>query len=89
MIVLDNVVDGLIKVIELIFEDVKVLLIDVGYINVYGIFILLNDKIEILGIKCVFKEYVYDLNVFFIKGVIGYMLGVIGVVESIFCIKVL
>lgn len=85
----DNEADGLTKAIELTLQDAGVKPEAVGYINAHGTSTLLNDKIETLGIKRVFKEHAYKLNISSTKGATGHILGATGAVESIFCIKAL
>lgn len=62
---------------------------DVDYINIYGIFILLGDIVELKVIQYVFGEVVYDLNISLIKLMIGYLFGVVGVIEVIVCVLVI
>lgn len=80
---------GVVNVMKMVLEDVGLVIMDVDYINVYGIFILLGDVVEVKVIQKVFGEYVFKLNISFIKLMIGYLLGVVGVIEVIVCILVI
>lgn len=70
-------------------NDVKLDVSEIGYVNVYGMFMFVGDIVEVVVVKCVFNDYVYKLFVSFIKLMIGYLLGVVGLVEVIFIILVL
>lgn len=55
----------------------------------YGISIDVNEKYEMMVIKEIFGEYVYKVVISLMKLMIGYLLGVVGVVEVIFFIKLI
>lgn len=85
----DDEANGIAKAIEIAIHDANIDPTDIGYINAHGTSTLLNDKIETLGIKKVFKDHAYKLNVSSTKGATGHMLGATGALESIVCIKAL
>lgn len=89
MIVLSENGEGVVCCMVMVMKDVGVSLEQVGYFNVYGIFMLLGDLGEIMVMKIVFGDYVYKMMVSFIKLMIGYLLGVVGGVEVIFLVMVL
>lgn len=88
MIVLVEGGEGVVRCMKLVIDDVGVDIFDIGYINVYGILIKVNDKGEIVVVKFVFGKYVYEFLISLIKLMIGYLLGVLGVVEVIIIVFV-
>ena len=56
---------------------------EVDYINAHGTGTPLNDKVETLSIKNVFKERAYSIPISSIKSMVGHCLGSAGVIEAI------
>jgi 3-oxoacyl-[acyl-carrier-protein] synthase II len=85
----DETAEGISKCMELALKDANLQPQDIDYINAHGTSTPLNDRIETLGIKKVFGQHAYALNVSSTKGMTGHMLGATGAVESIACILAL
>lgn len=80
---------GAMNSMRIALEDGQVPLESVGYINAHGTSTPLNDKVETLAIKRLFKEHAYTLNVSSTKSMTGHLLGASGAVEAIFSILAL
>ncbi|OPZ59716.1 MAG: 3-oxoacyl-(acyl-carrier-protein) synthase 2 [Candidatus Aminicenantes bacterium ADurb.Bin508] len=57
---------------------------EVDYINAHGTSTPLNDKIETLAIKKLFKEHAYKVSISSTKSMTGHLLGAAGSLESAF-----
>ncbi|MCX7761193.1 MAG: beta-ketoacyl-ACP synthase II [Hydrogenothermaceae bacterium] len=79
--------DGAKRVITMALKDGKINPEDVDYINAHGTSTPLNDKIETLAIKEVFKEHAYKLKISSNKSMIGHLLGAAGAVEAVATVK--
>jgi len=78
--------DGFIRCMGMAMKDAAVLPGEINYINAHGTSTGLNDQIETIAIKEVFKEYAYKIPVSSTKSMIGHLLGAAGAVEAIFTI---
>lgn len=75
--------DGGKRVINMALNDVKINPEEVDYVNAHGTSTPLNDKVETLALKEVFKEHAYKLKVSSNKSMIGHLLGAAGAVEAV------
>jgi 3-oxoacyl-[acyl-carrier-protein] synthase II len=75
--------DGAKRVIMMTLNDARINPDEVDYINAHGTSTPLNDKIETLAIKEVFKDHAYKLKVSSNKSMIGHLLGAAGAVEAV------
>jgi beta-ketoacyl-acyl-carrier-protein synthase II len=75
--------DGDKRVIMMALNDARINPDEVDYINAHGTSTPLNDKIETLAIKEVFKDHAYKLKVSSNKSMIGHLLGAAGAVEAV------
>jgi len=79
--------DGAIRVMEMALNDARVNPDEVDYINAHGTSTPLNDKVETLAVKHVFKDHAYKLKLSSIKSMIGHLLGAAGAVEAVATVK--
>jgi len=58
---------------------------DIGYINAHGTSTLLNDKIETLAIKKVFKDHADSVRISSTKSMTGHLIGGASSLEAVIC----
>ncbi len=75
--------DGAKRVIQMALKDGNINPEEVDYINAHGTSTPLNDKIETIAIKEVFKDHAYKLKISSNKSMIGHLLGAAGAVEAV------
>jgi len=75
--------DGAIRVMKMALNDARINPEEVDYINAHGTSTPLNDRVETLAIKEVFKEHAYKLKISSVKSMIGHLLGAAGAVEAV------
>jgi 3-oxoacyl-[acyl-carrier-protein] synthase II len=74
---------GSAKAMEFALNKAGISINDIDYINAHGTSTPLNDKIETIAIKTLFKEHAYKLAVNSTKSMTGHLLGAAGGVEAI------
>jgi 3-oxoacyl-[acyl-carrier-protein] synthase II len=78
--------DGFIRCIKMALNDGGLSPEDIDYINAHGTSTDLNDHIETIAIKEVFKERAYKIPVSSTKSMTGHLLGAAGAVEAVFSV---
>jgi 3-oxoacyl-[acyl-carrier-protein] synthase II len=78
--------DGFIRCIRMALKDAQISPDDVDYINAHGTSTKLNDYIETIAMKEVFKEKAYKVPISSTKSMTGHLLGAAGAIEAIFSV---
>lgn len=76
---------GAARCMEQAIKDANIQKEDIEYINAHGTSTKLNDEVETLAIKEVFKEHSYQLMVSSTKALTGHMMGAAGAMEVAIC----
>ena len=77
--------EGASKAMEIAINDANMCYDKIDYINAHGTSTDLNDRIETLAIKNVFKEHSYKLKISSTKSMTGHLLGAAGGIEACVC----
>lgn len=72
---------GATRAMELAMKDAGLKANEISYINAHGTSTKLNDKVETLAIKSLFKEQAYKIPISSTKSMTGHLLGAAGGVE--------
>ncbi len=78
---------GAAKAMQNALNDAQLSPTDIDYINAHGTSTQLNDKGETAAIKTVFGEQAYNIPVSSTKSMHGHLLGAVGVLEALICLK--
>lgn len=74
---------GVKAVMNMALNDCGTKATDIDYINVHGTSTPLGDVAELKGIKAIFGDHAFNLNVSATKSMTGHLLGAAGAVEAI------
>jgi 3-oxoacyl-[acyl-carrier-protein] synthase II len=74
---------GVIGVMNMALNDASAKPESIDYINVHGTSTPLGDVAELKGIKAVFGEHAFNMNISSTKSMTGHLLGAAGAIESI------
>lgn len=77
--------DGAARCMYSALNDAQINSSEIDYINAHGTSTPLNDKIETMAIKRVFKDHAKKLMVSSTKSMTGHLLGAAGGIEAIVC----
>lgn len=77
--------EGAIRAMEMALENSKLSYKDINYISAHGTGTPLNDKMETLALKTVFKEKAQDTPCSSVKSMIGHTMGAASAIESAVC----
>lgn len=83
----DDEAKGITKCMTNALKDAAIQPTQIDYINPHGTSTPLNDKYETMGIKNVFGEYAYQINIGATKSMHGHSLGAVGGIEAIISVK--
>ena len=77
------------RVMRLAIKDARLEPEDIDYIYTHGTSTPLGDVTELMAIKRVFGEHVYEMNLDSTKSMTGHLIGATGAVEALACIMAL
>lgn len=77
--------EGAIRAMEIALDNSRLSYKDIDYISAHGTGTPLNDKMETLALKAVFKERAQDTPCSSVKSMIGHTMGAASAIESVVC----
>ncbi|AFM23754.1 beta-ketoacyl-ACP synthase II [Desulfomonile tiedjei] len=81
--------EGAYRAMKMALEDAEIDPGEIGYINAHGTSTDLNDKMETLAIKKLFREAAYTVSISSTKSMTGHLIGAAGAVEAIYSLMAL
>ena len=79
--------EGAARAIAAAIDDAGLAATDIDYVNAHGTSTPINDKGETDAIKTVLGEHAYNTPVSSTKSMHGHLLGAVGVLEALICLK--
>lgn len=79
--------EGAVRAMQACLDQAGIDASSVDYINAHGTGTPINDKIETIAVKTVFKEHANKVAISSTKSMTGHLLGAAGAVEAIACVK--
>jgi len=83
----DSTGAGMARAMRWALEDAGANPEEVDYINAHGTSTPINDATETLAIKTLFGDHAYRVSISSTKSMVGHLLGGVGGVEAIACVK--
>ncbi len=77
--------DGAVRAMAMALKNSRLIPEQISYINAHGTGTLLNDKLETVAIKRLFREKAYKIPVSSIKSMLGHTMGAASAIESAVC----
>ncbi len=74
---------GVIGVMNMALSDAEIDKTEIDYVNVHGTSTPLGDVAELKGLKAVFGDHAFNMNISATKSMTGHLLGAAGAIESI------
>ncbi len=81
--------EGAVRAMELALASAQVSPGDINYISAHGTGTPLNDKMETMALKTIFRERAHTIPCSSVKSMIGHTMGAASAIESIVCCLVL
>lgn len=77
--------DGAVRAMTMALKNSRLIPEQISYISAHGTGTLLNDKLETVAIKRLFREKAYKIPVSSIKSMLGHTMGAASAIESAVC----